>query len=275
MPLLTALRGSGLDDPSTLLHYPVDWKDEGERGVPSGATSTGHSSIPLLRTGSSSSDRVVGTRVVDVGGDPRTVHALSGSVGTAVGLDMQRKGGRPEDRPACSLGRRGKNRPACSVGRRRKKPTTAIDRAATQEPTTFPSMCKWLVWLMIRRILPSRGGWQPKLPRLTLFLPAPDPVLAISRAFDAEDLDGFPCIEESPEYRDGFPCNDEDQEVRDVFPRSEDLQGQAHSEGLNSTSDMRKLPYFHGFYALQKSPNDSASRISEFKSCPLVAAHPS
>ena len=96
VPLLTALRGSGLDDASTLLHYPVDWEDEGERGVPSGATSTAHPSIPLLTTGSSSSDRVVGARVVDMGGDPRTVQALSGSVGTAGDLEMQRKGGDPK-----------------------------------------------------------------------------------------------------------------------------------------------------------------------------------
>ena len=48
VPLLTALRGSGLDDAATLLHYLVDWEDEGERGVPSGATSTGHSSIPTM-----------------------------------------------------------------------------------------------------------------------------------------------------------------------------------------------------------------------------------
>ena len=93
VPLLTALRGSGLDDAATLLHYPVDLEDEGERGVPSGATSTAHPSIRFLTTssaaggtGSSSSDRVVGTCVVEMGGDPRTVHALS--VGTAGDLDM-------------------------------------------------------------------------------------------------------------------------------------------------------------------------------------------
>ena len=133
VPLLTALRGSGLDDASTLLHYPVDWKDEGERGVPSGATSTGHPSIPLSCTGSSSSDIVwLGTRVVDMGGDPRTVHALSGSVGTAGVLEMQRKGGDPKTDQHVpsggevktdqlrSVGRRRKNRPLRSTGRRPK-----------------------------------------------------------------------------------------------------------------------------------------------------------
>ena len=68
--------------------------------------------------------------------------------------------------------------------------------------------------------------------------PAPDPVLAISRGLDAEDLDGFPSIEESPENRDELPSIEQNPEVRDVFPRSEDLQGQAHCEGLNSTSDI-------------------------------------
>ena len=96
VPLLTALRGSGLDDAATLLHYPVDREDEGERGVPSGATSTAHPSTSLLTTGSSSSDRVVGARVVDMGGDPRTVQSLSGSVGTAGDLEMQREGGDPK-----------------------------------------------------------------------------------------------------------------------------------------------------------------------------------
>ena len=85
VPLLTALRGSGLDDAGTLLNYPVDLEDEGERGVPSGATSTAHPSILSSatssaglqdragETGSSLSDRVVGACEVDMGGDPRTV----------------------------------------------------------------------------------------------------------------------------------------------------------------------------------------------------------
>ena len=84
VPLLTALRVSGLDDAATLLHYPVDLEDEGEREVPSGATSTAHPSILSLATssaaggtGSSLSDRVGGACVVEMGGDPRTVHSLS------------------------------------------------------------------------------------------------------------------------------------------------------------------------------------------------------
>ena len=36
-----------------------------------------------------------------------------------------------------------------------------------------------------------------------------------------------------------------------------------------------RIPYFHGIYTLAKTPNESASRIPEFKSSPLVAAHPS
>ena len=35
-----------------------------------------------------------------------------------------------------------------------------------------------------------------------------------------------------------MPCSEQDRKVRDEFPRIEDLQGQAHSEGLNSTSDI-------------------------------------
>ena len=99
---------------------------------------------------------------------------------------------------------------------------------------------------------PLTGGLATQTATSDPVSPAPDPVLAISRGFDAEDLDGFPCIEESPEFRDGLPCNDEDQEVRDEFPRSEDLQGQAHSEGLNSTSDMRKYCNFTYFTHCRK-----------------------
>ena len=99
-------------------------------------------------------------------------------------------------------------------------------------------MCKWLVWSDETAHSPLTGGLATQTATPDPVSPALDPVLAVSRGFDAEDLDGFPCIEESPEFRDGLPCNDEDQKVRDEFPRSEDLQGQAHSEGLNSTSDI-------------------------------------
>ena len=68
--------------------------------------------------------------------------------------------------------------------------------------------------------------------------PALDSVLAVSRGFDHEDSDGFPSIEQDPGFRDGLPCSEQDPKVRDEFPRIEDLQGQPHSEGLNSTSDI-------------------------------------
>ena len=48
MPLLTALRESGLDDAGTLLNYPLDWEDKGECGVLSGATTTAHLSIRFI-----------------------------------------------------------------------------------------------------------------------------------------------------------------------------------------------------------------------------------
>ena len=252
VPLLTALRGSGLDDASTLLHYPVDWKDEGERGVPSGATSTGHSSIPLPCTGSSSSDRVFGTRVVDMGGDPRTVHALSGSVGTALGLEMQRKGGDPKtDQHVPSGGEVKTDQHVPSGGDVKTDP---CDRQGGDPKTDHDPFSVQMAGLVDDTAnSPLTGELATQTATSDPVSPAPDPVLAISRGFDAEDLDGFPCIEESPEYRDGFPCNDEDQEVRDVFPRSENLQGQAHSEGLNSTSDCETTVFSRVLRIAEKS----------------------
>ena len=87
-------------------------------------------------------------------------------------------------------------------------------------------------------ILPSRGGWQPKLPHLTLFLLLWTLISRFLAVSIPNIPDGFPSIEQDPGFRDGLPCSEQDREVRDAFPRSEDLQGQAHSEGLNSTSDI-------------------------------------
>ena len=129
VPLLTALRGSGLDDAATLLHYPVDLEDEGERGVPSGATSTAHPSILSSatssaglqdragETGSSSSDRVVGACVVEMGGDPRTVHSLSLLVQLVVLMWLVR----------------------CKKRAATQRPTSMFPRAARLKPTiSFP-----------------------------------------------------------------------------------------------------------------------------------------
>ena len=239
VPLLTALRGSGLDDAATLLHYLVDWEDEGKRGVPSGATSTAHPSTSLLTAGSSSSDRVVGARVVDMGGDPRTVQSLSGSVGTAGVLEMQRKGGDPKtDQHVPSGGE--------------VKTDHFVPSGGDPKTDHVPFIVQMACFVEEMADSPLAGELATQTATSDPVSPAPDPVLAISRGFDAEDLDGFPSIEESPEYRDGLPCNEEDRKVRDVFPRSEDLQGQAHSEGLNSTSDIEKYCNFTYFTHCRK-----------------------
>ena len=85
---------------------------------------------------------------------------------------------------------------------------------------------------------PLTGGLATQTATPDPVSPALDPVLAVSRGLDPEYSDGFPSIEQDPGFRDGLPCIEQDRKVRDEFPRSEDLQGQAHSEGLNSTSDI-------------------------------------
>ena len=282
VPLLSALRGSGLDDAATLLHYPVDLEDEGERGVPSGATSTAHPSVPLLTsssaaggTGSSSSDRVVGACVVDLGGDPRTDQSLS--VGTAGDLEMacsmQGKGGDPKTDQHVPSGGEVKTHHFVPSGGEVK--TDHFDRQGGDPKTDHDPFDVQMACFVDETVdSPLTGGLATQTAVPDPVSPALDPVLAVSRGFDPEDSDGFPSFKQDPGFRDGLPCYEQDRKVRDEFPRSEDLQGQAHSEGLNSTSDIENTA-ISVIHALRKSPNDSASRISEFKSCPLVAAHPS
>ena len=77
-----------------------------------------------------------------------------------------------------------------------------------------------------------------------------------------------------PAVPDGFPRISEGCESRDELPRS----GVIHQveSGIDELCfGHYKLLCFHGLFTSVKSPNDSASKISEFKSCPLVAAHPS
>ena len=62
----------------------------------------------------------------------------------------------------------------------------------------------------------------------------PDLILTLG----SELRDEFPGIEQDPEFRDELPSTEQDPKVRDEFPSIGDLQGQAHSEGLNSTSDI-------------------------------------
>ena len=66
--------------------------------------------------------------------------------------------------------------------------------------------------------------------------PALDPDLTLT--LGSELRDELPSIEQDPEFRDELPSTEQDPEVRDEFPSIGDLQGQAHSEGLNSTSDI-------------------------------------
>ena len=197
VPLLTALRGSGLDDAATLLHYPVDLEDEGERGVPSGATSTAHPSIPLLTTssaaggtGSSSSDRVVGACVVEMGGDPRTDHSLS--VGTAGGIDvarsLQEEGGDP--------------------------------KTDQHVPSDFSLQTAGLSSESADS--PHSGGLATQTAYFSTVSPALDPDFGLSHG--SELRDAFPSSQEKtvlasdPVRFDGFPSSSHISEVRDGCP---------------------------------------------------------
>ena len=70
--------------------------------------------------------------------------------------------------------------------------------------------------------------------------PALDPDVADSctLTLGSELRDELPSIVQDPEFRDEFPSIEQDPELRDEFPSIGDLQGQAHSEALNSTSDI-------------------------------------
>ena len=77
--------------------------------------------------------------------------------------------------------------------------------------------------------------------------------LAVSRGFDHEVPDGFPSMMKGPGFRDGFPWIEQDRKVRDEFPRIDDLQGRAHFEGLNSTSDCETTVFSGDFHIGEKS----------------------
>ena len=199
VPLLTALRVSGLDDAGTLLNYPVDLEDEGERGVPSGATSTAHSSILSSATSSaglqdragetgwSLSDRVVGACEVDMGGDPRTVQFVPS--GGEVKTDHLNAGGDPKtDHSYFSVQTAGvstENADSPHSGGL----ATQTAYSATVSPALDPDFGLAL-GSEVRDELPS---CQEK------------PVHFDEMASDPVHFDGFPSSADHPEVRDGFP----------------------------------------------------------------------
>ena len=285
-PLARSLRDAGLADASTLLNYPLlDFEEEEYRhllGEPRGtgsasvdASSTGHCSFLSTTSGTASvpdlsispgqskmTTSVTATSRVDAsgvtGGDPRTVHSLS--VGTACGVDMarwmQEEGGDPKtDQHVPSGGEVKTDLHVPSGGE------VKTDHSDFSLQTAGVSS--------VNADCPHSGGLATQTAHSSAVSPALDPDFGLSHG--SEVRDAFPSCQEKtvqfdemasdPVRFDGFPSI---AESRDGLPSSADSKDHTN---LDSTLRL--------FSAFPKTPNDSASRIQEFKSCPPVAAHPS
>ena len=218
--LLSALRAAELDDPRVLSEYPRGTLTDletlleetfGRDGAPLGAASSGQPSssscnsataIPLKSSGTSPGGLV--ESVLEVGTDPKTGFSL---VGIPVGV----VGGDP--------------RTGLFVPSGGEVKTDHI-------PFDVQMVC--LVDETVDSPLPGGLATQTAIPDPVS--PALDPDLILT--LGSELRDEFPGVEQDPEFRDGLPSTEQDPKVRDEFPSIGDLQGRAHSEGLNSTSDI-------------------------------------
>ena len=244
----TALCSAGLDDPRVLCEYPVESLQNVEEitggkfetgGVPSGATSSGQrpssspnsTSTSLSRAGSASAGTAMASLVGNVdsgvdstkGTDPKT--GLSPFVPSGGEVKTDHKGGDP---------RTGLFVPSGGEVKTDQFVPSGGEVKTDHDPFDVQMAC--LVDETVDSPLPGGLATQTAIPDPVS--PALVPVLAVSRGFDHEVSDGFPGIEQDPGFRDGLPSSEQDPKVRDEFPSIGDLQGQAHSEGLNSTSDI-------------------------------------
>ena len=239
--LRTALCSAGLDDPRVLCEDPVESLQNVEEimggkfetgGVPLGATSSGQrpsSSLNLTSTSlSGAGSASAGT----------TMASLVGSVDSAVGST---KGTDPKTGfslfvPSAGEVKTDQHVPSgCEV--KTDRAPFDVQMAGVSDETVD----------------------SPLLGELATQTATPDPVspalsdLAVSQGFDHEVSDGFPSVKQDPGFRDGLPCSEQDRSVRDEFPRIGDLQGQAHSEVLNSTSDSGTTVFSLVFHIAEKS----------------------
>ena len=280
-PLLTALRKSGLDDAGTLLNYPLDLEDKGgeSRQAPSGAASTGHRPLlamttcttPLMEATVSSTRTTVATpasaggtvdSVMDVGGDPRTDQSVpSGEVktdqlvpsGGEVKTDQLVSGGDP-------------------------KTDHFVPSGGEVKTDHIPFSVQMAGVSKEMADSPRSGGWQPKLPFLPLFLLLWT-LMSLSRL-----VQNFAMNCRAIRKIQNFAMNSR---VRRWHPIPCILvDSRAHLSFQKIVMDSRvqiiwilrwvsKALDLRLFSTFLKTPNDSASRIQEFKLCPPVAAHPS
>ena len=268
-PLLVALRSSGLDNPGTLVEYPRSSVEELERGLgrtlvgldalaPSGAASSGQITItyghkvpvlapewPVVASGSGdvAGDPKTDHFVQDTGGDPKTDHFVRDTGGDPKTDHFVRDtGGDPKTDHFV--------------------PQTGGDpRTDHLGPDDESLLC--------REMAATCPPYRPGAVALQTANPsalAPTAVLGFS--VDGGHPDELSILRPWSCTFDGFPST---AESRDGLPSSADSKDHTN---LDSTLD-DKSTGFTPIYTLLKTPNDSASRISEFKSCPLVAAHPS
>ena len=262
VPLLTALRGSGLDDAGTLLNYPVDLEDEGERGVPSGATSTAHPSILSSATSSaglrdragetgwSLSDRVVGACEVDMGGDPRTVQFVPS--GGEVKTDHLDAGGDPKtDHFVPSGGEVKTDQHVPSGGE--VKPDHAYFSVQTAGVSTENADSPHLGGVGSPNCLFCHC-FSHSVQKFAMNCRAVRRNQNISMSWQV-----IPCI--LMDFR----------ALQNILKFVMDFRARI----IWISRKVQKVRDLHLFSAFPKTPNDSASRIQEFKSCPPVAAHPS
>ena len=255
--LRSALRAAELDDPRVLSEYPVESLRDLEDsvggkletgGVPSGATSSGQpssssckSSTAILSESSGTSPGGLVGSVLEVGStmgtDPRTGIAPFVPSGGEVKTDHT--GGDPRTDLHVPSGGEVKTDQLVPSGGEVKTDHAPYDvQMAGVSDKTVDS---------------------PLLGRLATQTATPDPVspalpdFAVSRDFDHEVSDGFPSMTQDPGFRDGLPRSEQDRRVRDEFPRIDDFQGQAHFEGLNSTSDCETTVFSRVFHVAEKS----------------------
>ena len=237
-PLLEALRSAGLDDPGTLVEYPRSTVEELERVL--GRTLGGCDA--LAPSGAASSEQTTSTYGHGV---PLQALEWPGVAATGV-FGSHSPGSDPKTDHASSMSL------VCGDPRTdlcvQSKACVSADSPhpgglATQTATPVSPACTDLGVSTASTHDPEVRDGCPSSAEISVH------------------IDGLTTVLQDPDHRDEFPSSAELSDYRDGFP----------SAGVMEYSS---TVFSRDFYA-DETPNESASRIPEFKSCPPVAAHPS